>query len=51
MNVAILALGIPGFLTLASPALSPTRELPSALLPLPDLGGTLNRLSYGAFFR
>jgi len=45
------ALGIPGFLALASPALSPTREFPSPLLPLPDLGGTLNRLSYGAFFR
>jgi UDP:flavonoid glycosyltransferase YjiC (YdhE family) len=45
------AMGIPGFLALASPALSPTREFPSPLLPLPDLGGTLNRLSYGAFFR
>jgi sterol 3beta-glucosyltransferase len=45
------ALGIPGFLALASPALTPTREFPSPLLPLPDLGGTLNRLSYGAFFR
>ena len=45
------AMGIPGFLALASPALSPTREFPSPLLPLPGLGGTLNRLSYGAFFR
>ena len=45
------ALGVPGFLALASPALSPTREFPCPLLPLPDLGGTLNRLSYGAFFR
>jgi sterol 3beta-glucosyltransferase len=45
------ALGIPGFLALASPALSPTREFPSPLLPLPDLGGALNRLSYGTFFR
>jgi UDP:flavonoid glycosyltransferase YjiC (YdhE family) len=45
------ALGVPGFLALASPALSPTREFPNPLLPLPDLGGTLNRLSYGAFFR
>lgn len=45
------ALRIPGFLALASPALSPTREFPCPLLPLPDLGGALNRLSYGAFFR
>ena len=45
------ALRVPGFLALASPALSPTREFPSPLLPLSDLGGTLNRLSYGAFFR
>jgi UDP:flavonoid glycosyltransferase YjiC (YdhE family) len=45
------ALGVPGFLALASPALSPTREFPVPVLPLPDLGGALNRLSYGAFFR
>ena len=45
------AMGIPGFLALASPALSPTREFPVPVLPLPGLGGTLNRLSYGAFFR
>ena len=32
------ALSILGFLALASPALSPTREFPSPLLPLPDLG-------------
>jgi sterol 3beta-glucosyltransferase len=45
------AMGIPGFLALASPALSPTREFPVPVLPLPGLGGALNRLSYGAFFR
>ena len=45
------ALGVPGFLALASPALSPTREFPVPVLPLPDLGGALNRLSYGAIFR
>ncbi len=45
------ALGIPGFLALPIPALSPTRALPVPVLPLPDLGGPLNKLSYGAFFR
>jgi sterol 3beta-glucosyltransferase len=45
------AMGIPGFLAMASPALSPTREFPVPVLPLPGLGGALNRLSYGAFFR
>ena len=45
------ALGIPGFLALPIPALSPTRAFPVPMLPLPDLGGPLNKLSYGAFFR
>ncbi len=45
------ALGIPGFLALPIPALSPTRAFPVPVLPLPDLGGPLNKLSYGAFFR
>ncbi len=45
------ALGIPGFLALPVPALSPTRAFPVPVLPLPDLGGPLNKLSYGAFFR
>ena len=45
------ALGVPGFLALPVPALSPTGAFPVPVLPLPDLGRTLNRLSYGAFFR
>ncbi len=45
------ALGVPGFLALPVPALSPTRTFPVPVLPLPDLGGPLNKLSYGAFFR
>lgn len=45
------ALGVPGFLALPVPALSPTRAFPTPVLPLPDLGGALNKLSYGAFFR
>lgn len=45
------ALGVPGFLTLPVPALSPTRAFPVPVLPLPDLGGALNKLSYGAFLR
>jgi sterol 3beta-glucosyltransferase len=45
------ALGVPGFLALPVPALSPTRAFPVPVLPLPDLGGPLNKLSYGAFFR
>ena len=32
------ALGVPGFLAPASPALSPTREFPVPVLPLPGLG-------------
>jgi UDP:flavonoid glycosyltransferase YjiC (YdhE family) len=45
------ALGVPGFLALPVPALSSTRAFPVPVLPLPDLGGPLNKLSYGAFFR
>lgn len=45
------ALGVPGYLSLPVPALSPTRAFPVPMLPLPDLGGILNKLSYGAFFR
>jgi sterol 3beta-glucosyltransferase len=45
------ALGVPGFLALPVPALSPTRAFPTPVLPLPNLGGLLNRLSYELFFR
>ena len=45
------ALGVPGFLALPVPALSPTGAFPVPVLPLPDLRGGLNRLSYGAFSR
>jgi sterol 3beta-glucosyltransferase len=45
------ALGVPGVLALPVPALSPTRAFPTPVLPLPNLGGPLNRLSYGLFFR
>lgn len=45
------ALGVPGFLALPVPALSPTRAFPTPVLPLPNLGGSFNRLSYGLFFR
>jgi sterol 3beta-glucosyltransferase len=45
------ALGVPAFLALPVPALSPTRAFPVPVLPLPHLGGPLNKLSYGAFFR
>ena len=45
------ALGVPGFLAFPIPALSPTRAFPTPVLPLPNLGGPLNRMSYGVFFR
>jgi len=45
------ALDVPGFLALPVPALSPTRTFPTPVLTLPNLGGPLNRLSYGLFFR
>ena len=44
------ALDVPGFLALPVPALSPTRAFPTPVLPLPNLGGALNRLSYELFF-
>ncbi len=44
-------MGVPGFLALPVPALSPTRAFPVPVLPLPNLGGPLNKLSYGTFFR
>ena len=45
------ALGVPAFLALPVPALSPTGAFPVPVLPLPNLGAALNRLSYGTFFR
>ena len=45
------ALGVPGFLGLPVPALSPTRAFPTPVLSLPNLGGPLNKLSYEAFSR
>lgn len=45
------ALGVPGFSALPVPVLSPTGAFPTPVLPLPDLGGPLNRLRYGLFFR
>ena len=45
------ALDGPGFLALPVPALSPTRAFPTPVLPLPNMGGPLNRMSYGLFFR
>jgi sterol 3beta-glucosyltransferase len=45
------ALGVPGFLALPVPALSPTRAFPTPALPLPDLGARFNRSSYALFFR
>ena len=45
------ALGVPGFLAHPVPAFSPTRAFPIPILPLPDLGGFFNKLSYGALLR
>ena len=45
------ALGVPGFLTHPIPMFSPTSAFPNPVLPVTDLGGPLNRLSYGAFLR
>ena len=36
------AMGVPGFLALPVPALSPTRAFPVPVLPLPNLGGPLS---------
>jgi hypothetical protein len=45
------ALGVPGFLAHPVPMFSPTRAFPNPVLPVADLGGTLNRFSYEAFLR
>ena len=45
------ALGVPGLLAHPVPMFSPTRAFPNPVLPFTDLGGYLNRLSYGAFLR
>jgi sterol 3beta-glucosyltransferase len=45
------ALGVPGFLAHPIPMFSPTSAFPNPVLPVTDLGGPLNRLSYGAFLR
>ena len=45
------ALNIPGFLAHPVPMFSPTRAFPNPVLPVTNLGGTLNRFSYGVFLR
>jgi sterol 3beta-glucosyltransferase len=45
------ALNVPGFLAHPIPMFSPTRAFPNPVLPVADLGGPLNRSSYGAFLR
>src|SRR3712207_5982733 len=45
------ALDVAGFLAHPVPMFSPTRAFPNPVLPVADLGGSLNRLSYGAFLR
>jgi sterol 3beta-glucosyltransferase len=45
------ALDVPGFLTHPVPMFSPTRAFPNPVLPVTNLGGLLNRISYGAFLR
>jgi sterol 3beta-glucosyltransferase len=45
------ALNVPAFLAHPIPMFSPTRAFPNPVLPVADLGGPLNRLSYGAFLR
>jgi UDP:flavonoid glycosyltransferase YjiC (YdhE family) len=42
-------LGVPGFVGFGIPALTPTREFANPLLSTRNLGGAVNRLSYGAF--
>jgi sterol 3beta-glucosyltransferase len=44
-------LDVPGFLTHPVPMFSPTRTFPNPVLPVTNLGGVLNRFSYGAFLR
>jgi sterol 3beta-glucosyltransferase len=45
------ALNIPAFLAHPIPMFSPTRVFPNPVLPVADLGGPLNKVSYGAFLR
>lgn len=45
------ALGVPGFLAHPVPMFSPTRAFPNPVLPAANLGGSLNKLSYGTFLR
>lgn len=42
-------LGVPAFLSLPVPMYSPTRAFPIPALPVGDLGGLFNKLSYAAF--
>ena len=45
------ALDVPGFLAHPVPMFSPTRAFPNPVLPVADLGGLFNRMTYGAFLR
>ena len=45
------ALGVPSFMAHPVPAFSPTRAFPIPVLPIPDLGGLFNKMSYGALLR
>ena len=45
------ALGVPGFLAHPVPMFSPTSAFPTPVLPFANLGGFLNRASYGMFLR
>lgn len=44
-------LGVPAFLSLPVPALTPTGAFPNPLLPSRSLGGRYNRLTYALLFR
>lgn len=45
------ALNVPGFLAHPVPMFSRTRAFPDPVLPVADLGGSLNKASYGVFLR
>lgn len=45
------ALGVPGFLAHPVPMFSPTRAFPNPVLPVTNLGGFLNRISYEVVLR
>jgi sterol 3beta-glucosyltransferase len=45
------ALNVPGFLAHPVPMFSRTRAFPDPVLPVADLGGSLNKMSYGVFLR